>query len=167
MEEEEGQQSSTQTIPLLALPRWHQCLTTLPCATNLRLKTTIWSELGGSVGDLNTYISIILALTLVSHLDLSTTLIFTSLYNISTSLLFGTPMPVQLMKSIAAVAISESPYVTIPKIAAAGISTASVLLLFGATGFISFFYLFIRPPPPPTVPNKPISTQLCKLYYKE
>ncbi|CAL5327707.1 unnamed protein product [Camellia sinensis] len=146
MEEEEEQQSSTQTTPLLGLPRWRHRLTTLPCATNLRLKTTIWSELGGSVGDLGTYIPIVLALTLVSHLDLSTTLIFTSLYNISTGLLFGTPMPVQPMKSIAAVAISESPHLTIPQIAAAGISTASVLLLLGATGLMSFFYRFIPLP---------------------
>ncbi|KAL7192162.1 hypothetical protein ACSBR2_024081 [Camellia fascicularis] len=77
------------------------------------------------------------------------------------------------MKSIAAVAISESPHFTISQIVAAGISTASVLLLLGSTGLMSFFYRFIRPlplpspPPPPTVPNKPILTQLCELYYKE
>ncbi|GFZ05625.1 hypothetical protein Acr_17g0011970 [Actinidia rufa] len=44
-----------------------------PLATNLRLKTTIWSKLGGAVGDLGTYIPIVLSLTLVSYLDLSTT----------------------------------------------------------------------------------------------
>ena len=47
-------------------------------ASSFRLKTTIWSELGGSVGDLGTYIPIVLALTLVNHLDLGTTLIFTA-----------------------------------------------------------------------------------------
>ncbi|KAL7192161.1 hypothetical protein ACSBR2_024080 [Camellia fascicularis] len=76
MEKEEEQQSSTQTTPLLGLPRWRHRLTILPYATNLCL------------------IPVVLALTLVCHLDLSTTLIFTSLYNISTGLLFGTPMPV-------------------------------------------------------------------------
>ncbi|KAI7736411.1 hypothetical protein M8C21_016084, partial [Ambrosia artemisiifolia] len=82
-------------------------------------KTTLWSELGGSVGDLGTYIPIVLALTLVSNLDLSTTLIFTALYNIITGLLFGIPMPVQPMKSIASVAISEAPLLTLSQIASA------------------------------------------------
>ncbi|KAK7823133.1 molybdate transporter 2, partial [Quercus suber] len=54
------------------------------------------AELSGAVGDLGTYIPIVLTLTLVSHLDLGTTLIFTSLYNIATGLLFDIPMPVHL-----------------------------------------------------------------------
>ncbi|GFY93196.1 sulfate transmembrane transporter [Actinidia rufa] len=54
--------------PLLQSQRWRHRL-----ATNLRLKITIWSELGGAVGDLGTYIPIVLSLTLVSYLDLSTT----------------------------------------------------------------------------------------------
>ena len=58
---------STTTTPLLRPSRrWF---------SSLRLKTTLSAELGGSVGDLGTYIPIVLALTLVNHLDLSTTLI--------------------------------------------------------------------------------------------
>ncbi|GFY86671.1 sulfate transmembrane transporter [Actinidia rufa] len=56
------------THPLLQGQRWRHHL-----ATNLRLKTTSWSELGGAMGDLGTYIPIILSLALVSYLDLSTT----------------------------------------------------------------------------------------------
>ncbi|KAJ9673592.1 hypothetical protein PVL29_023262 [Vitis rotundifolia] len=75
------------TTPFLRLSRrWF---------SSICLKTTLSAELGGSVGDLGTYIPIVLTLTLVNHLDLSTTLIFTALYNISTSFLFGIPMPVQ------------------------------------------------------------------------
>ncbi|XP_052174403.1 molybdate transporter 2-like [Diospyros lotus] len=144
--EPEPETSSHATTPLLRAPRWRHRLAALPCATSLRLKTTVWPELGGSVGDLGTFIPIVLALTLVSHLDLGTTLIFTALYNIATGLLFGIPMPVQPMKSIAAVAVSESPHLTVPQIAAAGISTAAVLLLLGATGLMSFFYRFIPLP---------------------
>ncbi|KAL5758119.1 hypothetical protein ACOSP7_020730 [Xanthoceras sorbifolium] len=110
------------------------------------LKSTMISEMSGAVGDLGTFIPIVLTLTLVSNLDLSTTLIFTSLYNISTGLLFGLPMPVQPMKSIAAVAVSESPHLTPSQIAAAGLSTAATLLLLGATGLMSFFYRFIPLP---------------------
>ncbi|KAL5729471.1 CCR4-NOT core ubiquitin-protein ligase subunit mot2 [Ranunculus cassubicifolius] len=129
--------------PLLQRIRWRN----FPSLTSFNLKTTIWSELGGSVGDLGTYIPIVLALSIVNHLDLGTTLIFTSLYNILTGFLFGIPMPVQPMKSIAAVAISESDtHLTVPQIMAAGISTATVLLILGATGLMSVIYKFIPLP---------------------
>ncbi|KAG7590839.1 Molybdate transporter 1/2 [Arabidopsis suecica] len=112
----------------------------------LRLKSPLSSELSGAVGDLGTFIPIVLTLTLVSNLDLSTTLIFTGFYNIATGLLFDIPMPVQPMKSIAAVAVSESPHLTPSQIAAAGASTAATLLLLGATGAMSFLYNLIPLP---------------------
>ncbi|KAG1366821.1 putative Molybdate transporter 1 [Cocos nucifera] len=110
------------------------------------MKTTVWAELGGSVGDLGTYIPIVLALCLVNGLDLGTTLVFTAIYNAATGLLFGIPMPVQPMKSIAAVAIAESTPLSIPLIMAAGLSTAAVLFLLGAAGLMSFLYRFIPVP---------------------
>ncbi|XP_070027479.1 molybdate transporter 2 isoform X2 [Nicotiana sylvestris] len=141
-----AEQTSDHTTPLLRRSWWRSHLSTLPFTTSLRLKTSLLSELGGSVGDLGTYIPIVLTLTLVSHLDLSTTLIFTAFYNIITGALFGIPMPVQPMKSIAAVAVSEIPHLTVPQIAAAGICTASTLFFLGATGLMSFFYRFIPLP---------------------
>ncbi|KAJ4954068.1 hypothetical protein NE237_030900 [Protea cynaroides] len=140
-------ESPRQTTSPLLPGRWRRYLPRLSCASSFGFKTSVWSELGGSVGDLGTYIPIVLALTLVNHLDLGTTLIFTALYNIITGFLFGIPMPVQPMKSIAAVAISESQtHLTVPQIMAAGISTASVLFILGATGLMSFFYRFIPLP---------------------
>ncbi|RZC86095.1 hypothetical protein C5167_026766 [Papaver somniferum] len=140
----ESQEETARTPLLLNPSRWRSYITR---SSNFNLKTNIWSELGGSVGDLGTYIPIVLALSLVNHLDLGTTLIFTAFYNIVTGSLFGIPMPVQPMKSIAAVAISESQtHLTIPQIMAAGISTASVLLILGATGLMSVFYKFIPLP---------------------
>jgi MFS superfamily sulfate permease-like transporter len=127
---------TTTTTPLLPNP-WHH---------RLRLKTKLSSELSGAVGDLGTFIPIVLTLTLVSHLDLGTTLIFTALYNVATGLLFDIPMPVQPMKSIAAVAVSESTPLSVPQIAAAGLSTAAVLLLLGSTGLMSFLYRFLPLP---------------------
>jgi MFS superfamily sulfate permease-like transporter len=113
--------------------------------SSVRLKTSVWSELGGAVGDLGTYIPIVLALSLASHLDLGTTLIFTALYNFSTGLLFGIPMPVQPMKSIAAVALSSA-HLTIPQIMSAGLSVAAVLLFLGATGLMTCLYRFLPLP---------------------
>ncbi|KAK7255294.1 hypothetical protein RIF29_28701 [Crotalaria pallida] len=133
-------QNSPSTTPLLhRIPRWQ-----LP--TTIKLKTTLSSELSGAVGDLGTYIPIVLALSLVNNLDLTTTLTFTALYNIATGLLFGLPMPVQPMKSIAAVAISETPPLTIPQISAAGLSVAAVLLVLGSTGLMSFLYKYLPLP---------------------
>ncbi|KAK3219622.1 hypothetical protein Dsin_013592 [Dipteronia sinensis] len=121
--------------------------TTTPLLRSRRgVKNNLTSEISGAVGDLGTFIPIVLTLTLVCNLDLSTTLIFTSLYNIATGILFGLPMPVQPMKSIAAVAVSESPHLTQSQIATAGLSTAAALLFLGSTGLMSFFYRFIPLP---------------------
>ncbi|XP_039117301.1 molybdate transporter 2 [Dioscorea cayenensis subsp. rotundata] len=114
--------------------------------SSFAIKTSIWAELGGAVGDLGTYIPIVLAVSLVNGLDLSTTLIFTALYNAATGFLFAVPMPVQPMKSIAAVAISESTHLTIPQIMAAGLCTAGVLFILGATGLMSLAYRLIPLP---------------------
>ncbi|KOM49576.1 hypothetical protein LR48_Vigan08g040300 [Vigna angularis] len=84
-----------------------------------------------------------LALSLVNNLNLTTTLIFTSLYNIATGLLFGLPMLVQPMKSIVVVAISASPLLTIAHIFAAGLSVVIVLLVLGATGLMSVLYRYL------------------------
>ncbi|OMO54248.1 sulfate transporter [Corchorus capsularis] len=125
--------SSTTTTPLLLhrQPWWRR---------PFQFKNSFSSELSGAVGDLGTFIPIVLTLTLVSHLDLSTTLIFTAFYNIATGLLFHIPMPVQPMKSIASVAVSETPHLTTSQIATAGASTAIVLLVLGATGLMSTLY---------------------------
>jgi hypothetical protein len=70
-----------------------------------------------------------------ANLDLGTTLLFTGAYNIITGIAFGIPMPVQPMKTIAAVALSETP-LTIPQIMAAGIFVSSAVLFLGLTGLI-------------------------------
>ncbi|KAI3468267.1 hypothetical protein Pfo_024930 [Paulownia fortunei] len=101
-----------------------------------------WAELNGAMGDLGTYIPIILALTLAKNLDLGTTLIFTGVYNFVTGAIYGVPMPVQPMKSIAAVAISN-PSFGIPEVMAAGICTAGILFLLGVTGLMRLVYKLI------------------------
>ncbi|XP_031372704.1 molybdate transporter 1 isoform X2 [Punica granatum] len=107
--------------------------------SNLFSFHSTWAELNGAMGDLGTYIPIVLALTLAKDLDLGTTLIFTGLYNAITGLVYGVPMPVQPMKSIAAVAIS-SPGFGIPEVMASGICTGAILLVLGATGLMRLVY---------------------------
>ncbi|KAH9289303.1 hypothetical protein KI387_033420, partial [Taxus chinensis] len=109
--------------------------------SNLQCKAK-WAEVNGSMGDLGTFIPIVIALTLVNGLDLGTTLIFTGMYNIITGLCFGVPMPVQPMKSIAAVAISEGKNLNIPEIMAAGICTSGILFGLGITGLMKLGLAF-------------------------
>lgn len=101
-----------------------------------------WAELNGAMGDLGTYIPIVLALTLARNLNLGTTLIFTGIYNIITGAIYGVPMPVQPMKSIAAEALSDADF-AVPEIMAAGILTGGVLMVLGITGLMQLVYKLI------------------------
>ncbi|KAE8726254.1 Molybdate transporter 1 [Hibiscus syriacus] len=109
---------------------------------NLSFQSTR-AELNGAMGDLGTYIPIVLALTLAKDLNLGTTLVFTGVYNIITGAIYGVPMPVQPMKAIAAAAISNSSDFDIPEIMAAGICTGAILLVLGATGLMQMVYRLI------------------------
>ncbi|XP_014500306.1 molybdate transporter 1 [Vigna radiata var. radiata] len=108
---------------------------------NLVMRST-WAELNGAMGDLGTYIPIVLSLTLAKHLNLGTTLIFTGFYNIVTGAIYGVPMPVQPMKSIAAVALAD-PTFSVPEIMASGILTGATLLVLGVTGLMQLAYKLI------------------------
>ncbi|CAL5211803.1 unnamed protein product [Lathyrus oleraceus] len=115
-----------------------------------KLKTNLvfhskWAELNGAMGDLGTYIPIVLALTLAKDLNLGTSLIFNGVYNIITGIVYGVPMPVQPMKAIAAVALSDKEF-GVPEIMAAGILTGSVLFILGITGLMKLVYKFIPLP---------------------
>ncbi|KAL8933891.1 MAG: hypothetical protein Q9216_006166 [Gyalolechia sp. 2 TL-2023] len=68
-------------------------------------------EISGAFGDIGTFLPIIIAYVAnrsKSAIDLSSTLVFTGLFNVFTGLCFGIPLPVQPMKAIAAVALSRS-----------------------------------------------------------
>ncbi|PQM33430.1 molybdate transporter 1 [Prunus yedoensis var. nudiflora] len=109
--------------------------------SNLIFKSK-WAELNGAVGDLGTYIPIVVALTLSRDLNLGTTLIFTGVYNIITGAIYGVPMPVQPMKAIAATALAN-PDFGVPEIMASGILTGGILLVLGVTGLMKLVYKFI------------------------
>jgi len=94
------------------------------------------SEISGSLGDLGTFLPIVIALTEGHQISLTTTLILTGIYNILTGMFFGIPLPVQPMKAIAAVAILKS--LTAGQTAAAGIFVASCILFFSVTGILAW-----------------------------
>ncbi|KAE8325791.1 hypothetical protein BDV39DRAFT_178329 [Aspergillus sergii] len=95
------------------------------------------SEISGSLGDLGTFLPIAIALAINGTVSLSSTLIFSGLYNILTGLFFGIPLPVQPMKAIAAVAIARS--FNNGTIAAAGIFVGAIIFVFSVTGLLRWF----------------------------
>ena len=95
------------------------------------------AEISGSLGDLGTFLPIVIALTEGHQISLATTLILTGIYNIATGFIFGIPLPVQPMKAIAAVAILNSLSAT--TVQAAGLFVSFCILAFSLTGLLSWF----------------------------
>ena len=102
------------------------------------------AEISGSLGDLGTFLPIVIALTLTHSISLPSTLVFSGLFNILTGFFFGIPLPVQPMKAIAAVAIAND--FSNGSIAAAGIFVAGVILFFSVTGLLRWFNSVIPVP---------------------
>ncbi len=66
---------------------------------NLRtLRESPAAELSGALGDLGTLLPLMMALARQGSIDLSSTLVFSGLFNIVTGAVFGIPLPVQPMK---------------------------------------------------------------------
>lgn len=107
-------------------------------AHNLRtLRHNTLSELSGSLGDLGTLLPLLIALTLTGSISLPATLVFSGLANIATGVIFGIPLPVQPMKAIAAIAISQS--YTKEENVAAGLFVGAVVVFLSITGLLRWF----------------------------
>ncbi len=91
-------------------------------------------ELAGSLGDLGTFLPLLVGMSSQNGLDFGAALFFAGAFNIVTGLTFAIPMAVQPMKAIAAVALSQG--LTAPQIMAAGITVSVVILVLGLTGLI-------------------------------
>ncbi len=92
-------------------------------------------EISGSLGDLGTFIPLLVGMSITNGLDFAAALFFAGLFNIITGLAFSIPMAVQPMKAIAAVAISE--HLPLGQILAAGIWTSLIIFILGITGLIT------------------------------
>lgn len=108
------------------------------------LRSSPLSEISGSLGDLGTLLPLMIALAVNNSISLSTTLIFSGLWNIFTGVAFGIPLPVQPMKAIAAVAIARK--FSIEETVSAGFTTAGVVLIFSVTGILRWFTHVIPTP---------------------
>ncbi|KAI7185934.1 hypothetical protein D0869_01575 [Hortaea werneckii] len=94
------------------------------------------SELSGALGDLGTLLPLMIAMTLNDTIDLPTTLVFSGLANILTGIVYGIPLPVQPMKAIASVAISQA--FTKSETMAAGLTMGIAVFVLSATGLLGW-----------------------------
>ncbi|QSZ36786.1 hypothetical protein DSL72_006669 [Monilinia vaccinii-corymbosi] len=108
------------------------------------LRNSPLAEVSGSLGDLGTLLPLMIALAINNSISLSTTLVFSGLWNILTGVAFGIPLPVQPMKAIAAVAISRR--FSIEETVSAGYTVAIVVLLLSSTGLLRWFTRMIPTP---------------------
>ncbi len=101
---------------------------------NLRLARFGRSEIAGSLGDLGTFLPLLVGMAAASNLDFASALFFAGVASVLTGLLFPVPMAVQPMKAIAAVALTEG--LSAEQIVAAGATVGAVMLLLGLSGWI-------------------------------
>lgn len=91
-------------------------------------------EASGALGDLGTFVPLVVSFVAVVGMDAGSVLLFAGLFNIATGLLFNQPLPVQPMKAIAAVAIAEG--LSPGAVAAAGLGAGAVILVLALVGAV-------------------------------
>ena len=94
---------------------------------NLFYAKVDFQELSGSLGDLGTFLPLILGLAYITGLSFPAMLFWAGAANIITGLTFTIPMPVQPMKAIATVALSEG--MTVGEVYASGLLMALIMLI--------------------------------------
>jgi hypothetical protein len=87
------------------------------------------SELAGSFGDYGTIIPLILAMAVVSNLDISYIFLFFGIWFAVTGLYYRLPIPVEPMKAVAVIVIAGG--LTAGEIAASGLILGVIFLLLG------------------------------------
>lgn len=92
-------------------------------------------EASGSLGDLGTFLPLLVGMTSQNGLDFTAALFFAGFFNVVTGLVFSIPMAVQPMKAIAAVALVQG--LTPGQICAAGLMVSLLLLVAASTRGLS------------------------------
>lgn len=96
------------------------------------------NELSGAFGDIGTDLPLIIGLLIVSGLNPVNVFLLFGLSQIFSGLVYGLPMPIQPLKAVAIIAISQN--LGSDMILAAGISLGIVMLILNKTGLIKYVY---------------------------
>ncbi|KAK8073669.1 hypothetical protein PG994_004568 [Apiospora phragmitis] len=108
------------------------------------LRRSPLSEMSGALGDLGTLLPLMITLAVNGSISLSTTLVFSGMFNLITGVVFGIPLPVQPMKAIAAAAIAS--HTSMRETMAAGSVTSIIVLVLSLTGLLQWFTRVIPVP---------------------
>lgn len=103
---------------------------------NLKAARFDRNEIAGSLGDMGTFLPLLVAMATTNGLDFAAGVFFSGFFNVVTGVLFAVPMAVQPMKAIAAIAITEG--LSVPQILAAGIGVSAIVLILGLTGLVGW-----------------------------
>ena len=93
-------------------------------------------EFAGSLGDLGTFLPLLVAMSAQCGLSFPAALFFAGVFNVVTAFTFGIPMAVQPMKAIAAIALAEG--LGAGEIVAAGMWVSAVVLVLGLSGALGW-----------------------------
>lgn len=94
------------------------------------------NELAGSFGDIGTDLPLIIGMVLACGLDGATSLVMFGLMQIMTGLIYGIPMPVQPLKAMAVIMISQS--LTGDVLYGAGLAIGIIMLFLTITGLLEW-----------------------------
>lgn len=122
------------------------------------------NELSGAFGDIGTDLPLIIGMLLATNLEISNTLIVYGILQIITSLVYGMPMPVQPLKAVALIVITQK--ISSDIIWGAGIAIGVIMLILTITGLVSWLNKVI----PKTVVRGiqlGLGLQLCLLSVKD
>jgi hypothetical protein len=112
-------------------------MTGLSSIARLRALRNLAQECSGACGDLGTFIPHVVGAITVAGLAPAGVLLGFAVFLIGTGLFYGLPMPVQPMKAVSAVILTDG--LRPGEVAAAGMMLGIALLVLGATGAIDRF----------------------------
>lgn len=113
-------------------------------ADNLRAARFDRAEMAGSLGDLGTFLPLLVAMSRINGLNFATSLFFAGVFSILTGMMLRIPMAVQPMKAIAAIAIAQG--LTPNEITTAGALVSLAVLTLGVVGAIDLVQRLIPAP---------------------
>lgn len=122
------------------------------------------NELSGAFGDIGTDLPLIIGMLLATNLQISNTLIVYGILQIMTSLIYGIPMPVQPLKAVALIVITQ--HVSAEVIWGGGLAIGIIMLILTLTGLLVWLNRVI----PKTVIRGiqlGLGIQLCLLAVKD
>ena len=122
------------------------------------------NELSGAFGDIGTDLPLIIGRLLATNLQISNTLIVYGILQIMTSLIYGIPMPVQPLKAVALIVITQN--VSAEVIWGGGLAIGIIMLILTLTGLLVWLNRVI----PKTVIRGiqlGLGLQLCLLAVKD